>query len=165
MPDIGYVLGTPPDTAPQPDVAPRGNSVARRTALVCAMVAGATLAALATPAEQVAYAAQSAGPELTRLLRAMAGLKLTFGAALLAAAYWRLAVPAAAWWLAGYAVAGAATVAGPVLIWDMAHVGLGALLLHGGLLAGALLLWRDPAMCSRLAAVVSRRRAILRAQG
>ncbi len=36
--------------------------------------------------------------------------------------------------------------AGPVLIWEMVHVRLGVLLLHSGLLAGGLLLWRDPAV-------------------
>ena len=55
--------------------------------------------------------------------------------------------------------------AGPVLIWDMVHIRLGALLLHGGLLATALLLWRDPAVGARLVALVTRRRAILRARG
>jgi hypothetical protein len=123
------------------------------------------LAALTTPAEEAARAAQAAGPELTRLLRAMAGLKLMFAAGLLAAAYWRLAVSASPWRLASYAAAGAAMAAGPVLIWEMAHIRLGALLLHGGLLAGGLLLWRDPAVGARLSTIVARRRAILRARG
>ncbi len=55
--------------------------------------------------------------------------------------------------------------AGPVLIWEMAHVRLGALLLHGGFLAGALLLWRDPTVGARLGDMVARRRATLRARG
>jgi hypothetical protein len=52
-----------------------------------------------------------------------------------------------------------------VLIWDMVHIRLGALLLHGGLLAGALLLLRDPAVGARLGDMVKRRRAMLRTDG
>ena len=54
--------------------------------------------------------------------------------------------------------------AGPVLIFEMAQIRLGALLLHAGLLAAALLLWRDPAVSARLGALVARRRAIVRAR-
>ena len=154
MPDIGYS----PET--QSEIASRRGGVAGRAVLTGAILAGLTLAALATSAEEAARAAQTAGPELTRLLRAMAGLKLMFAAGLLAAAYWRLAVPASPWRLASYAVAAAAMAAGPVLIWEMAHVRLGALLLHGGLLAGALLLWRDPAVGARLGVIMARRRAV-----
>ncbi len=159
MPDIGFS----PEI--QSDIAPRRGGMARRAALASAIVAGVVLAALATPAGEAARAAQVAGPELTRLLRAMAGLKMMFAAGLLAATYWRLALPASTWRLACYAAAGAAMAAGPVLIWDMVHIRFGALLLHGGLLATALLLWRDPAVGARLVALVTRRRAILRARG
>ena len=159
MPDIGYL----PEI--QPDVALRRGWMSGRAVLVGAIVAGAALAALATPAGEAARAAQAAGPELTRLLRAMVGLKLLFAAGLLAAAYWRLAALASTWRLASYAVAGAAMAAGPVLTWEMAHVRLGALPLHGGLLAGVLLLWRDPAVGARLGTMVARRRAIIRARG
>jgi hypothetical protein len=44
----------------------------------------------------------------------------------------------------------------------MAHVGLGAVLLHGGLLAAILLLWRDKVTGMRLQAVITARRAALR---
>ena len=126
MPDIGY----PP--AIQDKVAVRSGWIAGRAVLGGAIVAGAALAGLATSAEEAARAAQAAGPELTRLLQAMAGLKLIFAGGLLAFTYWRLAVAAPTWRLACYATAGAAMAAGPVLIWEMAHVGLGALLLHSG---------------------------------
>lgn len=159
MPDIGY------SSAIQDKVAVHGGWIARRAVLGGAVVAGAALAALATSAEEAARAAQAAGPELTRLLQAMAGLKLMFAGGLLASAYWRLGAAASTWRLACYATAGAAMAAGPVLIWEMAHIRLGALLLHGGLLAGALLLWRDPAVGARLGAMVARRRAIIRARG
>ncbi len=159
MPDIGYS----PEI--QPEIALRRDWIVRRAVLVAAIVAGAAVAMLVTPAEEAAQAAQAAGPELTRLLRAMAGLKLMFAAGVVAAAYWRLVLPAATWRLASYAAAGAAMAAGPVLIWEMVHIRLGALLLHGGLLAAALLLWRDPAVGARLGAIVAKRRALLRARG
>jgi hypothetical protein len=54
--------------------------------------------------------------------------------------------------------------AGPVLIWGMVQVGAGALLLHAGLLASLLLLWRDPVVGARLAALVAKRRAALRSR-
>jgi len=153
MPDIGYL------PALQRDTAIRRVGFAGRGVLLGAVIGGVAFAELATPAEEAARAAQAAGPELTRLLRAMAGLKLLFAACVLGAAYWRLAVPASAWRLASYAAAAAVMAAGPVLIWQMAHVRLGALLLHAGLLGGVLLLWRDPAMSARLAATLERRRA------
>ncbi len=158
MPDIGYLTRT------HLDVPPRHGWAAGRLLLVCGTLAGLALAALATPAELAAQAAQAAGPELTRLLRAMAALKLVFALGLLSATYWRLATPAASWRLASYVAAGAAMAAGPVLIWQLAHIRLGALLLHGGLLACALLLWRDPAVGTRLGAIVARRRTTLRAR-
>ncbi len=69
MPDIGYS----PEI--QSGVASRRGWMTGRAVLVGAIVAAAAMAALATPAEEAARAAQAAGPELTRLLRAMAGLK------------------------------------------------------------------------------------------
>ncbi len=159
MPDTGYSPRTQSAIAP-----PRG-WVAGRAVLVGAILAGSALAVMATPAEEAARAIQAAGPDLTRLLRAMAAMKLMFAAGLLAAAYWRLAMPASVWRLTSCAVAAAAMAAGPVLIWEMAHVRAGALLLHAGLLASVLLLWRDPAVGARLGVIVARRRAILRARG
>jgi phosphate/sulfate permease len=159
MPDIGFLPSI------ESDVGGRDVAVAGRAVLVSFVLAGAVLAAFATPSGQAAQAAHLAGPELTRLLRAMAGLKLLFAAVMLAAFAWRLAVPASAWRLVCYGVAGAAMAAGPVLIWDMVHIPLGALLLHGGLLAGALLFWRDPAVGARLGAMVDRRRSTFRHRG
>ena len=161
MPDIGYVPSV------EVDIGLRHRWRARQAVLVAAILAGALLAAPATPAEEAGRAAQAAGPDLTRLLRAMAVLKLIFAAGALAATYWRLAAPASTWRLTSYAAAGAAMAAGPVLICGMVHVPLGALLLHGGLLAGTLLLWRDPAVNARLGAMVPFRqlfRARLQAQ-
>jgi hypothetical protein len=110
-----------------------------------------------------AYAGPSAhaalgDPALMRLLRAMAVIKAGMAAAVIAAVFWRLGVAATPLALAGYAAVCAAMASGPLLIWGMAHVVLGALVLHAGLLAGALLLWRDPATTARLKALIAARR-------
>ena len=130
--------------------------------LLLAVVAVSALAGFAATGQHAAAQAVSdAGPELTHLLRAMAGLKMLFAAAAVGAIAWRLAVPAGWVRLAGYGLASACMAAGPGLIWDMAHVRLGALLLHGGLLAGVLLLWRDPATSIRLHRTIATRRSRL----
>jgi hypothetical protein len=97
--------------------------------------------------------------DLTHLLRAMALIKSVMAVAAAGAVLWRLALPVTPARLAIYALACAAMAGGPGLIWDMAHVGAGALLLHAGLLATILLLWRDPAVSRRLAELVAARRA------
>ncbi len=119
MPDIGFL----PSVAS--DVAVCRAGVAGRAVLVGAIVAGAALAAFSTPVAETAQAVHAAGPELTRLLRAMAGLKLLFAGAILAAIVWRMEWPASTRWVVCYCVAGAAMAAGPVLIWDMVHIRLG----------------------------------------
>jgi hypothetical protein len=129
-----------------------------RSVIVLAAVGGLAAALLAQDSATAAQAASVSGPDLTRLLRAMAGIKaaLALGAAF--AVWWRLAVPAGAIRLAAYAAACAAMAAGPGLIWQMVHVAAGAALLHGGLAAAIILLWRDPAMHARLAMLVAARK-------
>jgi hypothetical protein len=133
-----------------------------RTVLAVAIVAALAAGALATGPDAVSRAVAAAGPDLTRLLRAMALLKAVMAAGAVAAMVWRLGSAATLPWLAGYAAAAAAMAAGPAVIWGMAHVGVGAALLHGGLLASVLLLWCDPAVGARLSAIVAARRAALR---
>ncbi len=133
----------------------------RRGLLLAALAAGAGWAIYATGATDTAEAVARAGWELARLLRFMALLKATMAMGALAAVWWRLALPATPGWLLAYLAAGAAMAAGPVLIWGMAHVGLGSLLLHGGLFAALVALWRDPAVAAKPGAmVVARRRAL-----
>ncbi|MBA3811063.1 MAG: hypothetical protein H0X27_05355, partial [Caulobacteraceae bacterium] len=43
--------------------------------------------------------------------------------------------------------------------WNLTQVAAGAVLLHAGLIACILLLWRDPAVAPRLAALVAARRS------
>jgi hypothetical protein len=126
---------------------------------ILALTAGLLVADGAETARAVA-----ADPDLARLLRAMAGLKALMALAAIGVMMWRLGSPVGPVRLGLYALAAAAIAAGPGLIWNLTHVGSGAALLHGGLLAGVLLLWRDPAVGARLQAVIDARRAKLRRQ-
>jgi hypothetical protein len=133
-------------------------AAASRAAVGVVLAVAAVAGFLATGRHEAALAIHQAGPELTRLLRGMAAIKVLMAAGVSAVVLWRLG-NAAAWpWLVGYAMAGAMMAAGPGLIWSMAHVTAGAIFLHGGLLATVLLLWRDPVTGQRLAAAVARRR-------
>jgi len=133
-----------------------------RVALVVVVLGCIAAGLLATGDAARAHAVAAAGPELTRLLRAMAAIKSLMAVAAVGAVLWRLGAPVRLPWLAGYAVAAAAMAAGPGLIWDMAYVRMGALALHGGLLMAIVMLWRDPAMAARLSEAVAARRRALR---
>jgi hypothetical protein len=131
-----------------------------------ALVVAASFAAglLATGTEASASANALAGADLTHLLRAMALLKALIAAGAVAAVMWRLGSPIMLAWWAAYAAACAGAAAGPVLIWQMAHVGAGALTFYVGLLGALILLWLDPAVGARLAMMVDAWRAKLRAR-
>jgi hypothetical protein len=150
-------------------LSPRGLRVTLSQQAARALFAGIVVAAalagwVATGSAQSAESVAAAGSDLTRLLRAMAALKALMALAAGAAILWRLGSAVSVPYFALYALAAAAMAAAPGLIWAMAHVGLGALLLHGGLLATLLLLWRDPEVAARLDALVAARRAALRAR-
>jgi len=130
-----------------------------RSLLMALAVIALTAGFLATSPAQTAYIIKMDGESLTRLMRAMAVIKLTFAGLAFAAIIWRLAAPITAGWLAGYAIATTGMAAGPGLIWGMVHIIAGAALLHGGLLLAVVLLWRDPAIGTRLAAIIQARRA------
>ena len=126
-----------------------------RPALLAALTAGLVAGFVAGHAG----ALPSEDVDLARLLRAMAALKLLFVAAASAAMLWRMQAPIRPVPLALYALSAFAMAAGPGLIWTLAHVALGAALLHLGLFASVLLLWRDEAVGRLLAAAIARRRA------
>jgi|GEM_PF-1089997 len=136
-------------TALSPDVS--------RLLLMLFIAAAIVSGFLITGREASSLAFMNAGEDLTRLLRAMAALKAIIAAGVCAAVLWRLGTEVSLGWFAAYALACCAMGAGPGLIWNMAHVGLGALLLHGGLLASLLLIWRDPAVSARLSAMIAAR--------
>lgn len=128
--------------------------VARALLLVVSLLAFAC-AMLATDSATTTRAIASAGGDWANLLRAMAGLKLLFAGAAEAVVLWRLGAPISVTRWVGYALAAGAMWAGPALIWGLAHIALGALLLHSGLIATAVLVWRDPATHARLSEIVA----------
>lgn len=126
-----------------------------RLALIAAVVLAAALGYGATPDAASAQAVLAAGPELTRLLRLMAVIKLALAAAALGLVGWRLRFPVSPGMAWAYVAGCASMAAGPGLIWTMAHVVPGAVLLHGGLAVVLMLGWVDDG----LRAGVIRRRA------
>jgi hypothetical protein len=137
----------------------RRTVVQGRTVLLVLAAAGLVAGFVAGEAGGGRAAAQ-AGPELVRLLRAMAVLKFCAGLAVTASIVWRLQAPVAVPRLLAYSLACCATAAGPGLIWGMTHLLAGAVLLHAGLLGAGLMLWRDPAAHRLLADKVARRRRL-----
>jgi len=135
-----------------------------RTLLVAVIALAVAGGLLATPGTETARLIASDGGAWANLLRAVAALKMLFAGAAAAAVLWRLGAPITAPRWSGYALAAAATWTGPGLIWGLAHIALGALLLHGGLIATALLLWRDPATRARLSEMIARRRGAVQAR-
>jgi hypothetical protein len=136
--------------------------LARPTALSPPRVARAILLAavfISLAAAVLAGGGAAAGDaELALLLRFMAAVKALVAAGAIAAVFWRLATPAPPPLLAAYVASSAAMAAGPALVWTLAHVAIGALLLHGGLLATIIMLWRDQDVAARLATLVAARR-------
>ena len=127
--------------------------------LVLAAALAAAVAGLqVTDGATAARAAALAGEGLTRLLRAMAAIKAVMATGALAGVLWRLESPVGPGRLATYALTCAAMAAGPGLIWSMANLGLGAALLHIGLIGALVVLWRDPETTRRLAATLAARR-------
>jgi hypothetical protein len=150
-------------TLPRPIATPTGwNPGLARLVLALFMIAAAAAAFIAVEPQATRMALQQDGASLTRLLRFMAGLKALLAACAAASVVWRLGAAASLGWFGAYALACAAMAAGPVLIWSLVHVGLGALLLHGGLLAVIVLLWRDPAVAEMLDAMLARRTTAFR---
>ena len=129
-----------------------------RAGMLALVIAAVIAGFLITGTKATNLAVARDGADLTRVLRFMAVIKAVIVVAGLAAVLWRLgsAVPAPR--LAAYAAACVSMAMGPGLIWGMSHVALGALLLHGGLIATIILLWRDPTVGARLAVVIAAKR-------
>jgi hypothetical protein len=98
-------------------------------ALVCG-VAGF----MVTSAAATAGAVRADGGELVMLLRFMATVKTGMALGLVALAAWRMGFPARPGMATWYAVACGLMPAGAGLIWGMAHVAIGAVLFHAGML-------------------------------
>jgi len=129
-------------------------------AVFVSLIAGAlVLGVWATGRQETGLALAQAGTDWANLLRAMAVLKAAMAVGASGAVIWRLGSATGPIWLSAYVLAGTAMMAGPGLIWGLVHVGLGALLLHAGLAATILLLWRDPQVTARLTHLIAARRA------
>ncbi len=82
-------------------------------------------------------------PALMTLLRFMAVMKAALALAASGALLWRLRRTVRPGVALAYAMAAGCLMAGPMPIWAGTHVALGAVLVHGGLVVGALTAWRD----------------------
>jgi hypothetical protein len=153
---------SPSRALPLPRPVALGAGVAR-TGMVLVLAAAVAGGFLVTRADASSLAVARAGVDLTRLLRAMALLKSLLALGAVGALLWRLGESVSLPRFALYAVAAGAMVAGPGVIWGMVYVRTGAALLHGGLLATAVVLWRDPAVSERFARLLSKRRVTPRA--
>jgi len=136
---------------------PPGGVAARRGAFLFLVAAGLGAGFLLTGQVAAADAARLAGEDLTRLLRGMAAIKVAIILPAIAAIFWRLGAPASSALLAAYTASATAMALSIGLIWHMAHVGPGALLMHAGLIGTLVLLFRDKAVGEQLAMALKAR--------
>ncbi len=124
-------------------------TMAHRLILCTALTGGAWLGLLLMTGDPVTGAPVTGEPAQDRalltLLRFMATVKGAMALGTAGALWWRLHRPAGAGVIAAYSIAASTMAAGPFLIWAGSHVALGAALVHGGALLGALTAWRDRA--------------------
>ena len=116
-----------------------------RTALLlrCALLLGCLLAIGLAVGWGDPSGFLTADPALARLLRGMALIKGLIAMAAVAAVFWRLARPVS--WIAGAAyLVGCWALAGATLmIWQLSHIIVAALMFHAAAVALALVSWRD----------------------
>jgi len=136
---------------------PLAGAAGRRSAFLLFAAAGLAAGFMLTGQAAAAEAARLAGEDLTRLLRGMAAIKAAIILPALAAILWRLGTPASPALFGAYTASAAAMTLSIGLIWHMAHVGPGALLMHAGLIGTLVLLFRDKAVGQRLAATLKAR--------
>ena len=130
-----------------------------RPLLVAIVIAAVGFSLLPAGGAPSSTAVLNAGDDLTRLMRFMAAIKAVLVAGAVVAVLWRLGSPVSVRRFYAYGAACALMAAGPGVIWGMAHVGRGALLLHGGLALAIVIMWRDPAVPARLEGALTRRSA------
>jgi hypothetical protein len=124
---------------------PAVSSSDRRNALFLrlALLGSCALAAAAAALYAGQGGAQSADPDLAKLLKGMAIIKTAILLAVGAAIWWRLGSGIRSGFAAGYIIFGAIGVAGAALVWNMAGLGLAPFLFDGGLLGFLMLALRD----------------------
>lgn len=87
----------------------------------------------------------AADPELAMLLRFMAVIKAGMAVGIAALVAWRMREPMRFMPASAYVAAVFSMATGAGLIWQLGHVGAGAVLVHGGLAAFAVAAWMDRA--------------------
>jgi len=107
------------------------------------LIGGALLAAAAAYLVGDPTAYLQADPKLGVLLRGMAVIKAMFSLAAMAALWWRFGRPIAPATAAVYLVATWMTAGASVLVWQLWHIGLGAVTFHAGELTLLLVAWRE----------------------
>lgn len=107
------------------------------------LIGGALLAAAAAYLVGDPTAYLQADPKLGVLLRGMAVIKAMFSLAATAALWWRFGRPIAPATAAVYLVATWMTAGASVLVWQLWHIGLGAVTFHAGELTLLLVAWRE----------------------
>ncbi|MCG6206418.1 hypothetical protein LPW26_17355 [Rhodopseudomonas sp. HC1] len=125
-------------------------SAHRAVALIVA-AAAMGVAVLSSWPDARDLAVQPTDAELIMLLRFMAVVKAALALAALGVSAWRLGHPASPALTLGYTLAPALMVAAPIVIWQMAHVALGAALFHGGFVVVLLALYADRGESTELA--------------
>ncbi len=107
-----------------------------------------------------------AGSDLLVLMRFMAVVKAAMALGAVALVWWRMGAPVGRGAAAAYVMAAAVMAVGPGLIWDMRHIALGAVAVHGGLSALLVVGWLDRAGWNSLVGeAVARRRMRLARSG
>ncbi|MGP9813194.1 hypothetical protein ACTZWT_16935 [Rhodopseudomonas sp. NSM] len=126
-------------------------SATRRAIALLAVVSAIAVALLASSPEASASAVALSDPELVMLLRFMAGVKALLALFALGVAVWRLGYPTSPALTLAYVTAPALMCAAPVVIWQMAHVAVGAALFHAGFVLLLLALYADRGDATELA--------------
>jgi hypothetical protein len=107
------------------------------------LVAGALLAASAAYAVGDPTAYLQADAKLGILLRGMAVIKAMISLAAMGALWWRFGRPIAPATAGVYLVATWMTAAASMLVWQLWHIGIGAVAFHAGELTLLFVAWRE----------------------
>ncbi len=129
-----------------------------RTAACVIAGMSAVLGFLATSPAATSASVHAAGRELEMLLRFMAVVKAGFALGLVSLAAWRLGFPAQPGIATAYLAACALMPAGAGLIWGLAHVVIGALLFHSGMILLIAVGWVDQETAGELMMKTIRKR-------
>jgi hypothetical protein len=132
-------LNTPDVVAPRLRAVGRSASVPLRSGLIagCALALGIAVW-MGDPSGYL-----QADPALARLLRGMALIKGMLALGAVGAVFWRFAWPVGTFGAAVYLLGSCALVGSTMLIWQLSHIVLAAVLFHGAALGLLVYGWRE----------------------